>query len=140
MEIILVVAVIILVCFAVFLFVYTIYCIKEKLYEISIMCIGFSMLAGTFGFCFAYLIPISTDKDVVYLEKLPDKSQYYNYYSSDDVIEYLEGNELVRLTVNDLKTVYDTEKPFMEKTDYNNFLGHSVKSEVVIHLEELNDE
>lgn len=70
---------------------------------------------------------------------MPGKSQYYNYYDgNEDVIKYLDGQKLVRLSVGDLKTIYDARKPYMEKKDYINFFGESVARDIVIHLEKIN--
>lgn len=79
--------------------------------------------------------------NTVYLEKIPDSSEYYIYQSGDkqDSLQYMENGILVNYKIDRMETKYDADKmPYIESKEGRNMINDVVKREVVIHLNRVN--
>ena len=79
--------------------------------------------------------------NTVYLEKIPDSSEYYIYQSGDkqDSLQYMENGILVNYKIDCMETKYDADKmPYIESKEGRNMINDVVKREVVIHLNRVN--
>lgn len=79
--------------------------------------------------------------NTVYLEKIPDSSEYYIYQSGDkqDSLQYMENGILVNYKIDCMETKYDADKmPYIESKEGRNMINDVVKREVVIHLNKVN--
>ena len=79
--------------------------------------------------------------NTVYLEKIPDSSEYYIYQSEDkqDSLQYMENGILVNYKIDRMETKYDADKmPYIESKEGRNMINDVVKREVVIHLNRVN--
>ena len=71
---------------------------------------------------------------------MPNESEYYHYTNNEGyrTLEYLDGAEMVTLSVDKYKLYYDSnDKPYMEVEKNKNFFGRTVQIEVTVHLEKL---
>lgn len=99
-----------------------------------------SILAAIIGSAILDCSIMSIDKATVNLKKLPNKSEYYHYTNSDDkkTIEYLDGVEMVTLSVDEYKLYYDSNNgPYIEIEESKNLFGRTIQTKVVVHLEKL---
>lgn len=79
--------------------------------------------------------------NTVYLEKIPDSSEYYIYQSGDkqDSLQYMKNGILVNYKIDRMETKYDADKmPYIESKEGRNMINDVVKREVVIHLNRVN--
>lgn len=82
----------------------------------------------------------STEESIVYLEQMPNESEYYHYTNNEGyrTLEYLDGAEMVTLPVDEYKLYYDSdEKPYMKIEENKNLFGRTIQTKVVVHLEKL---
>ena len=86
---------------------------------------------------------VDIDERTVTLKELPEQSSYYEIQnlSGGKKIKYLDGKELVTLNIDSYREFYDAEnQPYIEIKESKNTYGDVLETNVVIHLEELNDE
>lgn len=86
---------------------------------------------------------VDTDKRTVVLNELPEQSSYYEVQndSGDTKIKYLDGKELVTLSIDSYREFYDAEnQPYIEIKESKNTYGDVLETNVIIHLKELENE
>ena len=82
----------------------------------------------------------STEESIVYLEQMPNESEYYHYTNNEDyrTLEYLDGAEMVTLPVDEYRLYYDSDdKPYMKIEENKNLFGRTIQTKVVVPLEKL---
>lgn len=110
----------------------------EDNYFAAIFACGLIILV--FGCALVESYITSTEESIVYLEQMPNESEYYHYTNNEGyrTLEYLDGAEMVTLSVDKYKLYYDSnDKPYMEVEKNKNFFGRTVQIEVTVHLEKL---
>lgn len=86
---------------------------------------------------------VDTDERTVALKELPEESTYYKLQndSGDTKIKYLDGKELVTLSIDSYREFYDAEnQPYIEIKESKNTYGDVLETNVIIHLKELENE
>ena len=63
------------------------------------------------------------------------------FYLPDTKIKYLDGKELVTLSIDSYREFYDAEnQPYIEIKESKNTYGDVLETNVIIHLKELENE
>lgn len=110
----------------------------EDNYFAAIFACGLIILV--FGCALVESYITSTEESIVYLEQMPNESEYYHYTNNEDyrILEYLDGAEMVTLPVDEYRLYYDSDdKPYMKIEENKNLFGRTIQTKVVVHLEKL---
>lgn len=85
---------------------------------------------------------VDIDERTIVLKELPEKSSYYEVQnaSGGTKIKYLDGKELVTQSIDNYREFYDAKsQPYIEIKESKNTYGDVLETNVIIHLEELDD-